>query len=196
MSTASSQVPSSDDDLSRATEFQTVREEYVQLFSLVRAHGSDAFIWVIRSLCALGSDLSSVPARHEFSDISSQMRSALGIVNRRMSALMDRPTFAVEELRLLAVENVDLLMGSRALADTATDTDSVGSEGWSLIMHHLLDTTTYAHTPSPIRTQACEAVSDVVLAAMELVTRADGLTEDDDLASEGINSHFVAMVAN
>ncbi|KAJ1950479.1 Endocytosis and vacuole integrity protein, partial [Linderina macrospora] len=45
MSTASTQAPSSSDELSRATEFQAVREEYVQLFALVRAHGSDAFIW-------------------------------------------------------------------------------------------------------------------------------------------------------
>ncbi|KAJ1940690.1 Endocytosis and vacuole integrity protein, partial [Linderina macrospora] len=63
-------------------------------------------------------------------------------------------------------------------------------------MHHLLDTATFVRTPSPIRTQACEAISDVVLAAMELVTCADGLTEDDNLNAEGINPCFVTMVAN
>ncbi|KAI8323752.1 hypothetical protein GQ54DRAFT_303150 [Martensiomyces pterosporus] len=192
VSTSSTPAAGSGEDLGRASELRSIQEEYSKLFAVTRAHGSSAFIWVVRALCELGSDLSSVPMRHEFEPKSAEMRSTVSLMHRRMSAVMDRPTFAVEELRSFAVSNIDLLMGA---SESSAADDSVGSEAWALIMHHLLDTATYLHTPTPIRTQACEAVSDVVLAAMALVTKADGLADIEGAVEEtGISHRFVSMV--
>ncbi|KAJ1986693.1 Endocytosis and vacuole integrity protein [Coemansia umbellata] len=176
-------VESSDDTLILSDIFK-IHDEYAKLFAFVRANGDNAFAWVVRTLCLLGSDLSSVPVWHPLSQHAEQMRSVTGLLHRRISAAMNRPTFAVEELRNFAVSNVDILMGAGADAGLS---DKVGQEAWSAIMYHLLATTTFVHTPAPIRTQACEALSDVVLAAMELVSRLDilpGSNEDDQEKKE------------
>ncbi|KAJ2865134.1 Endocytosis and vacuole integrity protein, partial [Coemansia erecta] len=152
-------------------ELLVVHDEYAKLFAFVRVSGKDAIAWAIRALCLLGSDLSSVPIWSQLSEQAVQMRGVIGLLHRRISAAMSRPTFAVEELREFAVSNVDMLLG--ATTDTFVGDSEAQSEIWSAIMYHLLGTATFIQTPPPIRTQACEALSDVVLAAMELVSRVD-----------------------
>ncbi|KAJ2559107.1 Endocytosis and vacuole integrity protein [Coemansia sp. RSA 1933] len=178
-------------------ELLVAHDEYAKLFAFVRESGKDAFAWAIRALCLLGSDLSSVPIWSQLSDHAAQMRGVTGLLHRRISAAMNRPTFAVEELREFAVSNVDMLLG----ATTETTGDGGGgeaqSETWSAIMYHLLGTATFVQTPSPIRTQACEALSDVVLAAMELVSHVDVARSETEESEEdpGLSKEFAANVA-
>ncbi|KAJ2682467.1 Endocytosis and vacuole integrity protein, partial [Coemansia sp. RSA 1285] len=198
-SVSSSAMPTVGNDGSAVlAELFVVHNEYAKLFSFVRMTGNDAFTWVVRALCLLGSDLSSVPIWNPLSEYAAQMRGVSGLLHRRISAAMNRPTFAVEKLRDFAVSNIDLLLG----ATTTTTTDAriydseMRDEAWSAIMYHLLGTATFVRTPSPIRTQSCEALSDVVIAAMELVSRVDIARSDNGEAGDiELGKEFAANVA-
>ncbi|KAJ1665840.1 Endocytosis and vacuole integrity protein [Coemansia sp. RSA 1813] len=175
-------------------ELIVIHDDYAKLFAFVRVSGKDSFAWAVRALCLLGSDLSSVPIWSPLSDNAVQMRAVTGLLHRRISAAMHRPTFAVEELREFAVSNVDVLLG--ATTDAFVGGSEVQSETWSAIMYHLLGTATFVRTPSPIRTQACEALSAVVLAAMELVSRVDVARSDgEDADDPKLSKEFAANVA-
>lgn len=48
-------------------------------------------------------------------------------------------------------------------------TKESSSQIWDLIMTHLIATANYPLTPAPIRTQCCDAISDIILTAMNYV---------------------------
>ncbi|KAJ2663841.1 Endocytosis and vacuole integrity protein [Coemansia sp. RSA 1200] len=195
-SVSSSTMPAVGNDGSAVlAELFVVHNEYAKLFSFVRMTGNDAFTWVVRALCLLGSDLSSVPIWNPLSEYAAQMRGVSGLLHRRISAAMNRPTFAVEKLRDFAVSNIDLLLGATT-TEVRIDDSEVRDEAWSAIMYHLLGTATFVRTPAPIRTQSCEALSDVVIAAMELVSRVDIARSDNgEAGGTELGKEFAANVA-
>ncbi|KAJ2744713.1 Endocytosis and vacuole integrity protein, partial [Coemansia sp. BCRC 34301] len=160
-------IGGSGNQLLLSTDLTAVRDDFARLLAAVRRARGDAILWMIRGLQVLGSDLSGIQVRVEGLE---DMR-RLGGERLRGNAAVGvqvRPTFAVEELRAFAVANIDLLMG--AVTDDESTNNDIGQQAWTAVVDHLLATATGAVTPAGMRTQACEAVSDVVLAAMDLVT--------------------------
>ncbi|KAJ2388627.1 Endocytosis and vacuole integrity protein [Coemansia sp. RSA 2611] len=171
----------SDAGQSSASDLAQIRSDYARLLGFVRASGADATAWAVRALCVLGSDLSTVPADPELQADEAAMRATSSVIHRRLSAVLNRPTFAIGQLCAFAAGNVDLLVGAAGDA-------SAGDDAWRVATRHLLATATYPHAPPAMRTQACGAVSAIVLAAMDLVAQAD---EEPELAPA-----FVAAVAS
>ncbi|KAJ2042851.1 Endocytosis and vacuole integrity protein, partial [Coemansia sp. S16] len=165
-------IGSSDDSVG-SSDLKSVRDDFARLLGFVRVLDGDAVLWMIRGLRVLGSDLSSVVVELDEAEEMRRLRqlalSSTPVLNQQRGNTLDRPTFGIEELRGFAVSNIDLLMG-------AAPKDTIGQQAWTAIIDHLLATATSTLAISAIRTQACEAVSDVVLAAMDLVTRADTLS--------------------
>ncbi|KAJ1727590.1 Endocytosis and vacuole integrity protein [Coemansia biformis] len=194
---SSGELPS--DGAGPLSDLRLVRRDYARLFAFARVCGRDAVMWMVRAMCTLGSDLSNVPAGSQIeADDDSAMRGTASIIHRRLSAVLSRPTFAVEQLRAFAVGNIDLLVGASMDdgGDGDGDGEPVGHAAWLVIMQHLLETTAYLHVPAPIRTQACEAVADIVLAAMGLVARADVQSPEtaDGEDEPRISERFVELV--
>ncbi|KAJ2886397.1 Endocytosis and vacuole integrity protein [Coemansia aciculifera] len=161
------------DDSGGSSDFKFVRDEFARLLGFVRVLNGEAVLWMIRGLRVLGSDLSGIVADlDEVEEMRRLRQLALGSTPglQQRGNTLDRPTFAIEELRGFAVSNIDLLMGA------ASGDGDIGQQAWTAIIDHLLATATSTQAISAIRTQACEAVSDVVLAAMDLVTQADTLS--------------------
>ncbi|KAJ2803468.1 Endocytosis and vacuole integrity protein, partial [Coemansia furcata] len=169
---ASTPIIGSDDSVA-SSDLKTVRDEFARLLAFVRAHNGDAILWLIRGLRVLGSDISGIAVQLDEAEEMRRLRAlALGsapalIQQQQRGSSLDRPTFAIEELRGFAVSNVDLLMGAAA--------SDVGEQAWAAIIDDLLATATDSEAAPGLRTQACEALADVVLAAMALVTQADTL---------------------
>ncbi|KAJ2489739.1 Endocytosis and vacuole integrity protein [Coemansia sp. RSA 2050] len=167
-------------DDTHASDLGLVRDEFARLLAFVRAR-DEAVLWVIRGLCVLGSDLSGVDIQFDGAEDMRRLRvlaldSTPGIPLRANTGALDRPTFAVEEMRGFAVSNIDLLMSAAP--------ESIGLRAWTAIIDHLLATATSAQAVPGLRTQACEAVADVVLAAMDLVARADTLSAEFQAMAE------------
>ncbi|KAJ2461529.1 Endocytosis and vacuole integrity protein, partial [Coemansia sp. RSA 2424] len=175
-------IGGSDDNIGQSSvDLMVVRDEFARLLVSVRrwaarSGGGDAVLWMIRGLRVLGSDQSGVEIQlDELEEMRRLRNEALGS-DRLLplqpsrggsgAALQSRPTFAVEEMRGFAVANIDLLMGA-----ATDDIDDIGQQAWMAIIDDLLSTATSITAPAGIRTQACSAVSDVVLAAMDLVVR-------------------------
>ncbi|KAJ2023967.1 Endocytosis and vacuole integrity protein, partial [Coemansia sp. S85] len=169
-------------DDTHTSDVGVVRDEFARLLAFARAR-DEAVLWVIRGLRVLGSDLSGVAVEFEGVEDMRRLRGlaldgAPAIPLRASAGALDRPAFAVEEMRGFAVSNIDLLMSPAA--------EGVGLRAWTGIIDHLLGTATSAQAVAGLRTQACEAVADIVLAAMDLVARADSLsTEFQAMAESG-----------
>ncbi|KAJ2452785.1 Endocytosis and vacuole integrity protein [Coemansia sp. RSA 2336] len=168
-----------------SSELALVRSDYMRMLGFVRTCGRDAIVWAICALCVLGADLSTVPEDAELQAEEKLMRTMPRIIHRRLSAVLNRPTFAIELLREFAVGNADLLV--EAAADA-----SKGKGVWQMVMRHLLATATHLHAPAAMRTQACCAVSDIVLKAMDFVSLAESQPADE---SEQLAPSFVDKVA-
>ncbi|KAJ2791621.1 Endocytosis and vacuole integrity protein [Coemansia linderi] len=167
-------------DDTHTSDVGVVRDEFARLLAFARAR-DEAVLWVIRGLRVLGSDLSGVAVEFEGVEDMRRLRAlaldgAPAIPLRVNAGALDRPTFAVEEMRGFAVSNIDLLMSPAA--------EGVGLRAWTAIIDHLLGTATSAQAVAGLRTQACEAVADIVLAAMDLVARADSLSKEFQAMAE------------
>ncbi|KAJ2833953.1 Endocytosis and vacuole integrity protein [Coemansia erecta] len=170
----------SDDKQLLSSDLARIRTDYARLLGFVRTCGGDAIMWTVRALCVLGTDLSNAPPDVELQSEEAVMRATASIIHRRLSAVLNRPTFAIDQLRAFAVSNVDVLVG-------ATGNDDQGA--WRASTRHLLATATHLHAPAPMRTQACSAVSDIVLAAMDLVSQADS-------GSDTVSQQFIDSVSS
>ncbi|KAJ2503089.1 Endocytosis and vacuole integrity protein [Coemansia sp. RSA 1972] len=172
-------VASDDTKVSSSSDLARIRTDYARLLGFVRSCGRDAIMWTVRALCVLGTDLSNAPSDAELQSEEAAMRATASIIHRRLSAVLNRPTFAIDQLRAFAVSNVDVLVG-------ATGADDQGA--WRASTRHLLATATHSLAPAPMRTQACSAVSDIVLAAMDLVSQADS-------GSDTVSQQFIDSVS-
>ncbi|KAJ1862714.1 Endocytosis and vacuole integrity protein [Coemansia sp. RSA 989] len=169
-----------------SSELALVRSDYMRMLGFVRTCGRDAIVWAMGALCVLGADLSTVPEDAELQAEEKSMRTMPRIIHRRLSAVLNRPTFAIELLREFAVGNADLFVGAAADA-------SKGKGVWRMIMRHLLATATHLHAPAAMRTQACCAISDIVLKAMDFVSLAELQPADE---SEQLAPSFIDKVAS
>ncbi|KAJ2616326.1 Endocytosis and vacuole integrity protein [Coemansia sp. RSA 1365] len=164
-----------------ASEY-AVRGDCARLLSFARACGPTAVNWAVRALCAVGADLSNVPLVLQMTaSVEAEMRATPRLVHRRLGAALNRATFAVEQLRGFAVDNIDLLTSAVA-EEPGVDEHAafMPDTVWLVVTRHLLASASYVHTPAPIRAQACDALADVVLAAMDLAAQTDlpGAGED------------------
>ncbi|KAJ2808537.1 Endocytosis and vacuole integrity protein, partial [Coemansia guatemalensis] len=161
---------------------QAVQRDCARLLGFARACGPAAVTWAVRALCAVGADLSNVPLGSQVAaPVEAEMRATPGLVHRRLGAALNRATFAVEQLRRFAVDNIDLLVCMPADEPMAQEPDAT----WLMVTRHLLASASYVHTPAAIRAQACDALADVVLAAMDLAAQADlpGASENAQVRS-------------
>lgn len=78
--------------------------------------------------------------------------------------LFNNKSFAIEKLRFIATLNMERLINPQT-----------SFIAWDIIVNHLIITANYPLTPSAIRAQTCESISDIVIAAMnvELSTNQD-----------------------
>ncbi|KAJ2723680.1 Endocytosis and vacuole integrity protein [Coemansia sp. Benny D115] len=138
---------------------ELIRAEMRGMFTAARNAGPEAYLWVARALILLSSDLNGVPVTEGISTCIETK----GLHYSVVLSTGDRPSFALEELRLFAVSDGDCVL--------------MDGTAWQMITQHLLAAATFVGTPADARAQACGALSDVVLAAMGLVARGEALED-------------------
>ncbi|KAJ2770404.1 Endocytosis and vacuole integrity protein [Coemansia nantahalensis] len=172
---------------SSLSDLQVVRGDCVRLLAFTRVSGADSIAWALRAMCVLGADLSSAPvAAHVAPADEAAMRGMPGVIHRRLSAALSRPTFAIEQLHAFAVRNIGLLVGAEPDSEQAG-----GAAAWQLVVQHLLETAAHSAAPPAIRTHAGAAAADIVLAAMGVVAQTPEAA-DDGAGADG--AHFAALV--
>ncbi|KAJ1723289.1 Endocytosis and vacuole integrity protein [Coemansia erecta] len=145
-----------------------VRLDGQSVRALVRRVGPEACLWLVRGLVALGCAAAGVPVPGDCLAAAWRQPGPAAA-----AAAGDRPLFSTAELRLLAVAADG--PGALLVAD---------AEAWRLVTQHLLALATHAAVPPAARTQACAALSDVVLAGMDHVGRGDAACPDGSPAAE------------
>ncbi|KAI8971243.1 hypothetical protein BDB01DRAFT_811861 [Pilobolus umbonatus] len=122
-----------------------------RLFENSKYLSDDSFIAFATALCRLSSELSGVSFTTDLLPSSSKSSRAV-IFNQR--------SFAVEKLQYIATMDIGRLVNSEK---------ETSSQIWDLIMSHLISAANYIGTPASIRTQYCEAISEIILTAMNFV---------------------------
>lgn len=148
---------------SKFSDIVLIREDTAMMLATAAAVSSDLnheLAKALRALCCLGADISGVPL------CGSKQETALITGWKRVNAVLDRPTFAIEHLRGLAIANISLMVAASASNDGA----------WSIFLNHLLRTACFVDTPASVRNQACLAIADIVLAAMDEVGKDDDIS--------------------
>ncbi|KAG1571611.1 hypothetical protein G6F50_004463 [Rhizopus delemar] len=140
---ATSQVKDSDHVAIIGASFQ-------RLFENSKLLDNDSFIAFATSLCRLSSEVSGVPF-NENDSVSSHKSSRVKIYNTR--------SFAIDKLQYVSTLDMNRLINS----------NNQSSEIWNLIMTHLIATANYPLTPASIRTQCCEAITEIIVDVMNFV---------------------------
>ncbi|CAO3613794.1 unnamed protein product [Cunninghamella blakesleeana] len=120
-----------------------------RLFENSQYLDDNAFIDFISALCRLNAEFSGVPY-HIGEQDSNNKSSRARIFNNK--------SFAVEKLHEMALLNMKRLMDVEHKF-----------VAWDFIMSHLIATVNYINTPSPIRMQSCDAISEIIIAAMNYI---------------------------
>ncbi|CAO3644476.1 unnamed protein product [Cunninghamella echinulata] len=120
-----------------------------RLFENSQYLDDDAFIDFISALCRLNAEYSGVPynnGEQESNNKSSRAR------------IFNNKSFAIEKLHEMALLNMKRLMNIE-----------YKFVAWDFIMSHLIATVNCINTPSSIRMQSCDAISEIIIAAMNYI---------------------------
>ncbi|KAG0338258.1 hypothetical protein BG004_007294 [Podila humilis] len=125
---------------------------FKQLFDLSTHLDLSSFQSFTRSLCKLGAVGSGLPiaAGKGLASSSAPFLKGLRHVNKN-----DDKSFAIEKLRYVCLLNVD-----------RTAVEENGVTVWNIAVGYLIETANHPAPSVRIRMQACDAVSDIVIAAM------------------------------
>ncbi|KAI8070702.1 hypothetical protein BC940DRAFT_295365 [Gongronella butleri] len=107
-----------------------------------------AFLAFITALCQLSADFSGAPFGHGKHEQSSRAK------------LFNEKSFVVDKLRTVT------LLSMKRLLDKADGDDF---ECWDLIMSHFIATVNFVGTPGAIRSQVCDTLADIIVAAMDYI---------------------------
>ncbi|KAF9294080.1 hypothetical protein BGZ88_004482 [Linnemannia elongata] len=123
---------------------------FKQLFDLSTHLDLPSFRSFCRSLCKLGAAGSGLPFNDGKGTTTTPFVKSLRHINKS-----DDKSFAIEKLRYVCLLNVDRI---------ATVED--GATVWDISVGYLIDTANHPIPSIRIRMQACDAISDIILAAM------------------------------
>ncbi|CAO3630367.1 unnamed protein product [Mucor hiemalis] len=134
-----------------ADHLTIIQASLQRLFENSKYLDDESFIAFASALCRMSSEITGTPFSDHDSLISSKS-SRVKIFNTR--------SFAVDKLEYIST----LDMGR--LVNTSKDSSS---RIWDLIMSHLIATANYPLTPATVRTQCCDAISNIILISMNHV---------------------------
>ncbi|KAF9155979.1 hypothetical protein BG015_007775 [Linnemannia schmuckeri] len=123
---------------------------FKQLFDLSTHLDLPSFRSFSRALCKLGAAGSGLPFNDGKGTTTTPFVKSLRHINKS-----DDKSFAIEKLRYVCLLNVDRI--------AAVDD---GSTVWDISVGYLIDTANHPTPSARIRMQACDAISDIILAAM------------------------------
>ncbi|KAI8363679.1 hypothetical protein B0O80DRAFT_492803 [Mortierella sp. GBAus27b] len=123
---------------------------FKQLFDLTTHLDLSSFRSFTRALCKLGAAGSGLPFSDGKGSTTTPFLKGLRHVNKS-----DDRSFAIEKLRLICLLNVNRLA-----------TDDNGTTVWNVVMGYLIETSNHPIPSIQIRMQACDAISDIVIATM------------------------------
>ncbi|KAK3844406.1 MAG: hypothetical protein J3R72DRAFT_382422 [Linnemannia gamsii] len=123
---------------------------FKQLFDLSTHLDLSSFRSFARALCKLGAAGSGLPFQDGRGSTTTPFVKSLRHINKS-----DDKSFAIEKLRYVCLLNVDRVAASDA-----------GATVWDIAIGYLIDTANHPTPSVRIRMQACDAISDIILAAM------------------------------
>ncbi|KAF9434872.1 hypothetical protein BGZ76_007272, partial [Entomortierella beljakovae] len=123
---------------------------FKQLFDLSTHLELPSFRSFTRSLCKLGAAGSGLPFSDGKGSTTAPFLKGLRHINKS-----DDKSFAIEKLRHVCLLNVDRIAS-----------DDNGTTVWSIAIGYLIETSNHPAPSTRIRMQACDAVSDIIIAAM------------------------------
>ncbi|KAF9304722.1 hypothetical protein BGZ74_000788 [Mortierella antarctica] len=123
---------------------------FKQLFDLSTHLDLSSFQSFTRALCKLGAAGSGLPIADGKGSTSAPFLKGLRHVNKS-----DDKSFAIEKLRYVCLQNVD-----------RTTTKENGATVWDISVGYLIETANHPTPSVRIRMQACDAISDIIIAAM------------------------------
>ncbi|CAM0141230.1 unnamed protein product [Umbelopsis sp. WA50703] len=124
-----------------------------RIFENTKYLDDESFTAFTKALCCMSSEASGAPFADSTVSATSQ--------NSR-AKLFNNKSFAVEKLRYIATLNMERLINPHT-----------SFTAWDIIIDHLITTANYSLTPSAIRAQTCEAISDIVISAMNVELSTD-----------------------
>ncbi|CAO3586280.1 unnamed protein product [Absidia cylindrospora] len=139
-----------------------------RLFENSKYLDNSAFTDFTTALCRLSAQYSGVPYNDNDHDSVSKSSRA---------KIFNEKSFAMEKLHDISLMNMGRLL----------DTENQFKD-WDLIMSHLITTANYINTPSPLRTQSCEIIPEIIIAAMNYA-----LTEHKDAGDTTQNRLLKAL---
>ncbi|PVU88089.1 hypothetical protein BB561_006035 [Smittium simulii] len=143
-------------------DHQLLVSEYEFLFKLVpRLNDGDALGWFVQALCLLNLDISDTPPLSRDVAIYTLMRNNCSN-NKRITVILNRPSFSIKHLLDLAKSHLDQFLVVKSPSVDNSNRITL----WEVFVYQLLDTATYINTLTSLRSQACDALSESVLAAM------------------------------
>ncbi|KAF9912667.1 hypothetical protein EC991_009403 [Linnemannia zychae] len=123
---------------------------FKQLFDLSTHLDLSSFRSFARALCKLGAAGSGLPFQDGRGSTTTPFVKSLRHINKS-----DDKSFAIEKLRYVCLLNVDRIAAS-----------DEGATVWDIAVGYLIDTANHPTPSVRIRMQACDAISDIILAAM------------------------------
>jgi hypothetical protein len=152
-----------------------------RIFENTKYLDDESFVAFTKSLCRMSSEASGAPLADIDATTGAKNSKAVSgngqsdvVVNwwfliltvrvLMFQKLFNNKSFAIEKLRFIATLNMERLINPQ--------TNFIA---WDIIVNHLIITANYPFTPSAIRAQTCECISDIVISAMnvELSTNQD-----------------------
>ncbi|KAI8376178.1 uncharacterized protein BYT42DRAFT_573702 [Radiomyces spectabilis] len=133
-----------------ADHIAVIQTSMNRLFENSKYLNEQAFIDFATALCRLSAEFTGV--NFHDTDASSSLTKSF------KAKIFNHKSFAIDKLRHIVMLDINRLINPQS--DAAV---------WDLIMSHLIATANCATTPSPIRTQCCQAISDIILTAMDHV---------------------------
>ncbi|KAG0231976.1 hypothetical protein BGW41_001994 [Actinomortierella wolfii] len=123
---------------------------FQQLFEMTTHLDLVSFKCFVESLCKLGATHSGLPISDGKGGVSAPFLKGLRHINKS-----DDKSFAIEKLRLICLLNIGRLY----------ETEGNGTI-WDIAVGFLIEMANHPVPSIPIRVQSCDAISDIVLAAM------------------------------
>ncbi|KAG0214456.1 hypothetical protein BGX33_002091 [Mortierella sp. NVP41] len=123
---------------------------FKQLFDLSTHLDLPSFRSFARALCKLGAAGSGLPFHDGKGATATPFVKSLRHINKS-----DDRSFAIEKLRYVCLLNVDRIAAS-----------DVGATIWDIAVGYLVETANHPTPSARIRMQACDAISDIIIAAM------------------------------
>ncbi|KAF9973368.1 hypothetical protein BGZ73_003400 [Actinomortierella ambigua] len=131
-------------------DMRAILLSFQQLFEMTTHLDLVSFKCFVESLCKLGATHSGLPISDGKGGVSAPFLKGLRHVNKS-----DNKSFAIEKLRLVCLLNIDRLYEAEG-----------GVTNWDIAIGYLIETANHPVPSTPIRVQSCDAISDIVLAAM------------------------------